>query len=223
MKEEHKTIIEMRKKGLSVSAISREVGRTKATVSWVLSRKFDPVENKRISEENNLRSGREKHAQLMRSAKNYYDRRKEEAKAFWLSRIEAYNNQTFTAYVAGIYEGEGTKGRNSFSLSNSSPNLMLAFRRFLTDVLGLPVERITVALYVHSTMDPDRCKEYWKTQGLPPHHLYVKDTRAKKKPTDKWEGRYYGVCRIQALQPLGMLEALRSYARSIEENSRSAN
>ena len=50
-----------------------------------------------------------------------------------------------------LYWAEGSKARNTAKLANSDPQLVRFFRRFLTEAMGVPRDRITLTLNVYTT------------------------------------------------------------------------
>jgi hypothetical protein len=62
-----------------------------------------------------------------------------------------------------LYWAEGAKARNTVKLSNSDANMVRFFRRFLTESLEVPVERISMTLNVYTTngMTIDEIERYW--------------------------------------------------------------
>jgi hypothetical protein len=57
-------------------------------------------------------------------------------------------------HLAGcmLYWAEGSKDRNTVKLTNSDPDLMVLFVRFLRHCYGVPRERIKLDVNCHSTM-----------------------------------------------------------------------
>ena len=101
-----------------------------------------------------------------------------------------------------LYWAEGAKARNSLKLSNSDPNMVRFFRRFLTDSLGVPIEKISVTLNVYTTngMSIDEIERHWlDLLELPPtaarkHTLNHMPTSSSGRARNKLP---YGVCSLR--------------------------
>lgn len=68
-------------------------------------------------------------------------------------------------HIAGcmLYWAEGSKERNRAKLANSDLQLVRMFRRFLTDALGVPKERITVRInvYLGNGLSIQQIEQHW--------------------------------------------------------------
>jgi hypothetical protein len=62
-----------------------------------------------------------------------------------------------------LYWAEGTKGRNSIGFTNSDPRMLVLFRRFLTDSLRIPVDRVLLSInvYTGNGLAIDEIERYW--------------------------------------------------------------
>jgi hypothetical protein len=62
-----------------------------------------------------------------------------------------------------LYWAEGGKGMSTVQFSNSDPQMTRLFRRFLTDALDVPVERIRLSLnvYTNNGMTIEEVERYW--------------------------------------------------------------
>jgi hypothetical protein len=62
-----------------------------------------------------------------------------------------------------LYWAEGQKGTSAVQFSNSDPHMTRLFRRFLTDALDVPVERIRVTLnvYTNNGLTIDQIERHW--------------------------------------------------------------
>ena len=49
-----------------------------------------------------------------------------------------------------LYWAEGAKGRNTIKFTNSDPQMVLFFRRFLTDALAIAYDKIVMTLNVYT-------------------------------------------------------------------------
>ena len=62
-----------------------------------------------------------------------------------------------------LYWAEGAKGRNVVKFVNSDPQMVWFFRRFLTEALGVEVDKIVMSLNVYTTngLTIDEIEHYW--------------------------------------------------------------
>ena len=68
-------------------------------------------------------------------------------------------------HLAGcmLYWAEGAKARNSIQFANSDPRMVALFKRFLTDALKVPPEKIlfSVNVYTNNGMSLREIERYW--------------------------------------------------------------
>jgi transcriptional regulator with XRE-family HTH domain len=217
MKPIHEQVVELRHLGQTQSEICSKTGLSKGTVSYIL-KKYFPADLQASmvanhSQEHSRSVRTKEHLEKLNQARMArYRIDRESARQRHLHLMKSYLDQNLIYYVAGLYAGEGAKDKNSFSISNSNPRILLCFLKFAREVLELPMSRLSVALYIHGSMDRDVCSKYWETTlGVPVSYIVQADNRAKSKATDKWEGRYYGTIRLLVRKPLGMQQALEEY------------
>ena len=65
--------------------------------------------------------------------------------------------------IAGImlYWAEGGKGRHTIDFTNSDPEMIRIFLKFMRQICGVSEERLRVFLYAYSNQNIDQLKEYW--------------------------------------------------------------
>jgi hypothetical protein len=73
------------------------------------------------------------------------------------------NNKEEKLRVAGamLYWGEGTKNGNSVAFSNSNPEMVLLFLKFLRKICGISEKRIRALLHVYEDQNETELKKYW--------------------------------------------------------------
>jgi hypothetical protein len=72
--------------------------------------------------------------------------------------------------IAGVmlYWGEGTKNGNTVAFSNSDPEMISFFLKFLRKVCNISEKRIRALLHVYENQDESKLKKYWaKKTGIP--------------------------------------------------------
>ena len=100
-----------------------------------------------------------------------------------------------------LYWAEGSKDRNAAIFSNSDPRMIRFFRRFLTERLDVPPNRLSVRLnvYTGNGLSIEEIETYWlKALDLPrsclrKHTLNHLPTSSSGKKLNKLP---YGVCTL---------------------------
>jgi hypothetical protein len=97
-----------------------------------------------------------------------------------------------------LYWGEGTKKRNSVTLTNTDANMLILFVEFLTKIYNVEKDQIMVSCRSHvlSTYSLQEVENYWlKTLGLSNINLRKGsiETRIPKVKKMKYP---YGICSV---------------------------
>lgn len=101
-----------------------------------------------------------------------------------------------------LYWAEGAKSRNTIRFTNSDPQMVLFFRRFLTEALAVECDKIVMTLnvYTNNGMTIEEIERYWlDLLDLP--HSAVRKHMLNHMPTSS-SGRAknklpYGVCTLR--------------------------
>lgn len=102
-------------------------------------------------------------------------------------------------FFAGLflYWGEGGKGRNQLSISNTDPKVIKFALFWMTNILKIPVDKIKVGLHLYKDMDTQETVRYWsQLLGLSQDHFikpYIKKS-AREGLTYKSFG--HGTCKL---------------------------
>jgi hypothetical protein len=107
-------------------------------------------------------------------------------------------------HLAGcmLYWAEGSKARDSIGFTNSDPRMLALFRRFLTDSLLIPVDRVLMSInvYTGNGLEMEEIERYWlDLLGLPKsnvrkHTLNHMPTSSSGRAKNKLP---YGVCTLR--------------------------
>lgn len=76
--------------------------------------------------------------------------------------------------IAGVmlYWGEGTKNGGTVAFSNSNPDMVFLFLKFLRKICNISEKRIRALLHVYRDQNESRLKKYWsKKLGIPLHQF----------------------------------------------------
>lgn len=192
IKEKEKAI-QLRKRGMSYSAIKEKLGVSKSTLSYWLSDM--PLSSERI---NVLRANSPKRIEKFRNTmrKKRDDRRAE------VFRVVAKKIGVLTTrelFVAGffLYWAEGGKTQScNITLSNTDPS-MLRFYLMWIHSLGVPKEKVKIRLQLYIDMNVEKEIKFWMNElGVKKEQFrkpYIKNSR-KSGLTQRGFG--HGTCNV---------------------------
>ena len=117
------------------------------------------------------------------------------------ARIEALqefnilnNNHLFIAGIV-IYWGEGDKrSKNNFRITNTDPEMIKIFIKFLKDICNASEKRIRLALTLYEDLDDVSCKNYWSKELNFPLENFTKSMYIKGKNSKN--PLKYGICTV---------------------------
>jgi hypothetical protein len=101
--------------------------------------------------------------------------------------------------VAGsmLYWGEGTKERGSVAFSNSNPEMIELFVRFLRVICGIDDKRLHITLHHYEDHDPKQIMKFWSIiTGIPLSQFYTPYLHKRKQGTYRKPSKY-GTVSIQ--------------------------
>ena len=85
------------------------------------------------------------------------------------------DEQRLKNLALGLYMGEGTKSNSiSVRLSNSDPNLVNIFLKFLTDICGVRTQKIKLWITLHSDIPPKQAERFWSQKLSTPLSQFSK-------------------------------------------------
>jgi hypothetical protein len=95
----------------------------------------------------------------------------------------SFNNYEEKLKIAGVmlYWGEGTKNGNSVAFSNSNPDMIFLFLKFLRKVCNVSEKRIRALLHIYENQDELELKKYWAKKMKIPLDQFSKSFLHKKK------------------------------------------
>ncbi|HEV2875049.1 MAG TPA: hypothetical protein VGW14_07870 [Thermoleophilaceae bacterium] len=101
-----------------------------------------------------------------------------------------------------LYWAEGTKRRNAIQFTNSDPRMLVLFRRFLTDALGIELDRICLAINVYTGNGRTvlQIERYWLDLLELPKSSVRKHTINQMPTSSSGQARNklpYGVCTLR--------------------------
>lgn len=172
--------IELRLQGKSYNEIRKILGiSSKGTLSyWFRDLKLTPLAQKRL--ENNMQLARGRgllEFNRKRTARIKKENEEERAKGF--EKIKSLTKRELMLVGTALYWGEGTKWGKytrtpSLELSNSDPQLIYLFMRFVREILQVPDEKIRAGIHLYESINNEEAKVYWsKVTGLPVDRFYI--------------------------------------------------
>lgn len=100
----------------------------------------------------------------------------------------------------GIYWGEGTKVTpHSLRVTNTNPEMIKVFRKFLLEICGLRKDKITYSIVCFNDTTPNTAKIYWAKELMISPEKFGKITQIPKQGKGTYKKKsQFGVCTIQA-------------------------
>jgi predicted transcriptional regulator len=207
---------EIRKKGISIVQIAKQLGVTKGSVSlWCRDIVLSPEQQMILQKQRGSVWGRWVGAEANKQKRlDSIEKNRKEA----FSMIGKVTKRDLTVAALCLFWGEGSKTGSRFTFINSDPAMIKIMKHFLTDILHVEEDRIRATIQINHIHKP-RIKEvtsFWsKYLGLPlkqfrkPHFIMV----TPKKVYDNYDV-YKGIMRLQVLRGsnlqykmLGLIEA----------------
>lgn len=97
-----------------------------------------------------------------------------------------------------LYWAEGYKvGRNTVDFANSDPEMVLIFRKFLTEICGVDQKRIRCPLYCYEGQDIVNIRTYWSTLLSIPESQFTKPYIKKSAPGPRGPRMLHGLVHIR--------------------------
>lgn len=137
----------LRRQGYSINEISRIIGAAKSSVSlWVRHIELAADQKERL-EQRRRQVGTDNRGS-QRNAENYLKLRKQYQE---IGRAKAREGNQLHLIGCMLYWAEGAKKRNTLYFANADPNMLLIFRRFLTEALLVTTEEMRIQIHCHAT------------------------------------------------------------------------
>ena len=196
MKINHKKLeaLVLRREGKSYNQIIQNLGVTKGALSYwfrdvdwskdirlQLTEKAQKVSRKRIVRLNDLRK-----AKWLR----VYEKARDEAVEEFIQLKES------PLFFSGImlYWGEGDKvfKNGHVRLSNTDPELLFVFVRFLLEICNIPLNKVRGNILLYPDLVPEVCLKFWSKNTCIPRENFCKPTVIQGR--HKTKRLEYGVC-----------------------------
>ena len=218
--------IEMRKRGVSVRTIAKEVGVSKSSASlWVR----DIILSVEQMEELKKRKIKGWELCRLKGALTQKQRRldliKKEKKEGIINLKNLSEREFFVSGVA-LYWAEGSKKRREFSICNSDPEMIVFLIKWMNKFFGIETKNIKVVVGINEIhrKREQMVKDYWsKVTGIPISQ-FRKTSFKKTKNNKVYENfnEHYGTLGVHALKGsgfyykmLGLISGLSKAGRNI--------
>ena len=172
--------ISLRLEGYSYNIIKRKLEiKSKGTLSYWFKDLSLPEESKRKLEKNIklandrglFRFNRQRTEKII----------KENRVAFQegITKVQDLSPKDLFLIGVSLYWGEGTKSENNrgnlrLAFSNSDPDMIKVFLRFLREILEVKEEKIRAGIHIYSSINPDEARRFWSgVTKLPVSRFYI--------------------------------------------------
>jgi len=191
--------MKLRKDGNSIGSIETRLGIPRSTLSYwfrniVLSEKQKKILKKRWKE--GLVFARTEAVKWHHESRKTHIAEVAESAEKMLDSLDVKNKVLIELALAFLYLGEGSKMNDATSIGSSDLRIAKFFVRCLTEIYGVPIEKIKCYLHLRADQNPEKLKRYWSKELMLPLSNFGKaslDKRTLGKPTYP---HYKGVCLI---------------------------
>ena len=195
-KEEQEQARFLRRKGMSLNDIVREIDVSKASVSlWVRNIELSDQQKKKISthgrnvesiekrRQNRINNTLQRHRLIIDTAKE---------------KIQTLSKQELLLVGAALYWGEGGKTNKGMArISNSDPNVIQFMMRFFKEVFDVPQKKFRGHVHTFSHLNAERAERYWsKVSKIPRSQFYKTYSKPSIASKGKKDTLPYGTFQI---------------------------
>lgn len=190
--------INLRRKGFTYSAIEKELGVNRSTLSgW--------LKNLPLSEaiRRGLQESKQEHLHKMRGLAVLANHRKQEEKRALAKTVAqkmlaqvSLTSEVQAALLAMLYLGEGFKMKSCIGLGNSNPKILCVFIELLQNIFHVEKDGLRCILYLRYDQNPEKEKTFWSAILQIPTENFGKSQVDKRTLGKKTWAEYHGVCAI---------------------------
>lgn len=152
--------------GKSYNEIAKDLGIGKSLLSYWLKDLQLPLEAKKILEEKS-NYAKEKFQDYNRQKHERVQKENKEIREGSIKRVRILRNYELLLLGAALYWAEGYKrhaGRRPtayLSFSNSDPDMIKLFMRFVREILKVPEEKVKPSIHIYPGIDKTEAIVYW--------------------------------------------------------------
>lgn len=197
---EKQKIIRLRKKGISIREIKKQVNVSKSTISlWCKNIELTQKQQKTLDINKidglklaSINAKKSKNTKRI-DEENYYLK----LGTYQVGKLN--NREKFITGVA-LYMAEGSKTGEGVEFTNSDPESIRFMAKWFVDYCGIKIDRIKCSLWLHKNLNEDEAKQYWsKLIHIPLSNFgktYFAEIKNSKKITRK-NYHPYGIIKIR--------------------------
>jgi AcrR family transcriptional regulator len=186
MRNDRHLAIKLRKKGVSYNKISKELGIPKSTMSyWFRDKSWSQKIKKELTEKAQRLAKKQMRAMARANKRRWRVWRKQHReKAKEEFPILKSNPLFITGLMLYWGEGDSKLENGSVRLSNTDPEMIRIFSRFLQRVCRVLREKIRVYMILYPDLNEKICKKFWsKVSGIPESQFIKTQFIQGKHPT----------------------------------------
>jgi transcriptional regulator with XRE-family HTH domain len=192
--------IALRKHGLSMIKIEKDLGIPRSTLSgWFKNIPLTKKQKKKLSN-NKLRAlvQARKNAVLWHNAqkRNRLETAEKDARKTLIS-IDPSNPVFLELALAFLYLGEGSKKNIETALGSSDPKILKLFLAGLKNIYNIDPNKIRCELYLRADQNPDKIKNYWSKELRIPLNNFKQVNIDKRTIGTITYPHYKGVCNLR--------------------------
>jgi hypothetical protein len=195
-KDERDRALALRRQGVSMGEISKQLGVSKGSVSlWVrdvvLSKKqrstltargfsVEAIEKRRT---HRIANTQKKHQVVVNTAKE---------------KIESLSQHELLLVGAALYWGEGGKTITGMArLANSDPHIIRTMMRFFREICGVHQDKFRAQVHTFSHLNTNEAEKYWsQISGIPRAQFYKTYSKPSSASKGKKDSLPYGTFQI---------------------------
>lgn len=214
--ELNQEVQELRKQGKSLVEIEKVTGVSRGTLRYWCRDIELTVDQRQKLNDNQKQKGLEGRLVGVQKNKEEREDRKNRYAEEGDRLIGKLSNRELLLVGTALYWAEGLKAQRTISFSNTDPEMIKIFIRWLVECLGIHREDLRAHLHIHADINETEERRYWEeVTALPEEHFY-KTYRSKNfKPQGNIKRILHGVCTIRVqkstnlfYQVEGMIEKL---------------
>ena len=186
--------VNFRKNGYSFGMIREELGVAKSTLSYWL--REVPIDKINPEVEKRVKLSRMKMAQTKQRRQSLEIA---QMKRQGLEEVGVINRREFWLAGVALYWAEGAKAFEDVSLTNSDPNTIRFYVRWLKECCGGNSEKMRATVHIYPDVNPTVAEHYWATvTGIPVTQFYPAQIDQRKNKKNFKQGRLpYGTAHVR--------------------------
>lgn len=135
-------------------------------------------------------------------------------KEFVLRQHLTHQDEHLKIAATMLYWGEGAKNGGVVSFSNSNPEMIRIFMRFMRRICGVDEKRLRVTLHYYEDHDPQKLMQFWsKVTSIPLEQFHTPFLHKRKLTGTYRNPSRYGTVLVR-YGDVKLLETIRSWIRS---------